>query len=57
MNTSIYRAVGKMKGVGLGYILGFYPTTDKQVVLSKEKERGREWKEKEIEFIKCVNKI
>jgi len=54
---SIYRAIGKMNCVGLGYILGFYSSEDKKVVIEKEKARGREWKEKEIHFIKCENLI
>ncbi len=46
----LYRVIGKMGGMGLGYILGFRDNKDMQ------EWRAKGWKDKEITFKQCFNK-
>ena len=53
----LYRVVGKMKGEGLGYVLGFCSHSDKaKWIQDRVIKIGQEWKEKEITFFQCKNK-
>ena len=45
----IYRVIGKMKGDGLGYVLGFRTVCDIGEWIAKG------WKEREITFVRCVS--
>lgn len=46
----VYRVIGKMKGEGQGYVLGFRQVCNLAEWIAKG------WKENEITFVRCVNK-